>query len=117
MFNKEEYWKRRNNIETVTDEKTKKKSKVHKPLRGQGDLPTPKMIQSAPVSIEDGKVVAQNRATRRNKVKKYSFYHRKGYYDDKGAIRINRRKNGVNNYKFIPVTIDAPEDIKTVPNQ
>lgn len=71
----------------------------------------PKVVTpGAPLSIIDGDVVSENRAATRarKKGRKYSFYHRKGYQDELGAIKIKRSKNGVVKYKLIPVTIDKP---------
>jgi len=79
-FNKDEYWKRRNNIVEVKDEKGKVTSTISKPLRGQGDPYRPTTMRSFnPKDKEDSKhmgmtlvrtekgITTVNRATARRK--------------------------------------------------
>lgn len=89
-FDREEYWKN----------KGKKKVKEQ-----------PRVVSlGAPLMIEGDKVVSKNRAQirRERKGRDYTFYRRKGYLDNLGAIKIKRVKNGKPKYKLIPVTIDKP---------
>ena len=89
-FNKDKYWK----------SKGKKKQKEEQKVITPG----------APMSFVDGKLVSENRAAlrARKKGKKYSFFHRKGYQDELGAIKIKRVKNGKVSFKLVPVTINKP---------
>lgn len=71
-FDKEKYWKRRNNKETV--EVDGKKEKVSKPLRGQGDKPRPVVIPNTNHDVEmgfdsNGQLVAKTRAWKRRTLK------------------------------------------------
>lgn len=67
-FDKDKYWKRRNNKETV--EVDGKKTKVSKPLRGQGDKPKPVVVPNTDSDVEmgfddNGRLVAKTRRWRR----------------------------------------------------
>lgn len=76
-FDKEEYWKRRNNTveEEHEDENGKKvKVQVRKPLRGQGDTPKalvlPNTDSKAQIGFdENGQMVQKNREYRRQSFK------------------------------------------------
>lgn len=47
-FDKDQYWSRRRNVETVRNDKGKAIDKIRKPLRGQGDKPM--TAQDAPLA-------------------------------------------------------------------
>jgi hypothetical protein len=76
-FDKEEYWKRRNNTVPVLDKdgkplKDENGNEVmeRKPLRGQGDKPSPVGSIPNPAAVSftnDGKLVINNRAYRRQR--------------------------------------------------
>ena len=71
-FDKEKYWKLRNNKETV--EVDGKKTKVSKPLRGQGNKPKARVIPNPDSDVEmgfddNGKLVAKTRAWKRRHFK------------------------------------------------
>lgn len=71
-FDKDKYWKRRNNQETV--EVDGKKTKVSKPLRGQGDKIKPVFLPNDNPDVvmgfdNHGKLIAKTRAYRRSHVK------------------------------------------------
>lgn len=70
-FNKEEYWKNRNNTIKKKDENGKT-IRVPAPKRGQGTIPKGKIINTSEVKIgfnNDGEIVVMNRAYRRRKLK------------------------------------------------
>lgn len=74
---------------------------------------TGKVVTQSPISIVDGNLVVENRAFRRRKSKgvKYSFFHKKGFYLERGAIKIVRKKNGVSKIKWFPINITGTEKI------
>jgi hypothetical protein len=81
-FDKEAYWKRRNNVE-VHEDPNGEKHEVAKPLRGQGDIPKPKYTPNKKVTIgfnNKGETVVQNREYRRRPIKLPK------------AIKISKRK-------------------------
>lgn len=68
-FDKEEYWKRRNN--TITDEDG---NEVRKPLRGEGDKIKPVYLPNTNSKAEmgftnEGTIVLKNREYRRRKIR------------------------------------------------
>lgn len=71
MFNKKEYWSRRNNVEKIKDPNGKE-IEVKKPLRGQGDKVKPTFTPNKTAEIgfnNNGEMVLKNRAYRRKPIR------------------------------------------------
>lgn len=103
-FDKDKYWERRNNTVEVEDPKTKEKTLVATPLRGQGDKIRPKVSSITDGAAEigfgnDGTMVVKNRAFRRKPTRLPTkevkiIPRRKAEYEKKRQkrIRVNARK-------------------------
>lgn len=89
MFNKEQYWARRNNTFHVTNDKGEVVRSIKKPMRGQfGDIVEPVHVKNSDVKIIEiaGTKVALTRAVRRKKVKS-RLYTKKGY---RNGIKVKK---------------------------
>ena len=78
MFNKKEYWARRNNTFHVTDESGEIIATVKKPLRGQTDKVEPKTISKVEAVNINNVEYGFNRKSRRKRVINRLFT-KKGY--------------------------------------